>query len=116
METSEPFDLIFLDANKDAYPKYLDIILEKSRPGQTNRLLKPGGLIVADNVLRRAIVADPTPSNPQYVVDVKRHGQEGSEAFVKALREFNDKLVGEPRVEAFLLPFFDGLGLGRLVD
>ncbi|KAK7746508.1 hypothetical protein SLS53_002467 [Cytospora paraplurivora] len=116
LEVSEPFDLIFLDANKDAYPKYLDIILEKSKPGQANRLLKPGGLIVADNVLRRAIVADPTPSNPQYAGDVERHGQEGSNAFVKALHEFNDKLVSEPRVEAFLLPFFDGLGLGRLVD
>lgn len=116
LESPEPFDLIFLDANKDAYPKYLDLILQKSKPGQAGRLLKPGGLIVADNVLRKAIVADATPSNPAYVEDVEKNGEERSKALVRALHEFNRKLASEPRLESFLMPLFDGLGMARLVD
>lgn len=116
LEPSEPFDIIFLDANKEAYPKYLDMILHKSQPGQASRLLKPGGLVVADNVLWRTIVVNATPANPYYVHDVKYMGEELSRAFTQGLREFNEKLVAEPRVEAFLMPLFDGLGMGRLLD
>lgn len=94
----------------------VDLILQKSKPGQAGRLLKPGGLIVADNVLRQGIVADATPANPYYVEDVKKNGGERSKALVKALEEFNHKMVSEPRLEAFLMPIFDGLGMARLVD
>lgn len=113
-----PFDIIFVDANKDAYPRYLDIILARSRPGAApeDRLLREGGLIVADNVLRRAIVADATDANPHYGAEVERVGAEQAKAFVRPLREFNDKLAAEPRLEAFLMPLFDGLGLARLRD
>lgn len=116
LEPSEPFDLIFLDANKDAYPKYLDLILSKSQPGSPNRLLKPGGLIVADNVLGMAIVADATPTNPHYAEAVARLGEKHVQGLNEALHQFNDKLVAEPRLEAFLVPLFDGLGLARLTD
>ncbi|KUI72568.1 O-methyltransferase MdmC [Cytospora mali] len=116
LEPSEPFDLIFLDANKDAYPQYLALILQKSKPGQANRLLKPGGLIVADNVLRKGIVADATATNPNYAKDIEWLGEERSRKSTKGLQEFNDKLVGEPRLETFLMPLFDGLGMARLLD
>lgn len=123
LETVSPptgggFDIIFVDANKDAYPRYLETILARSRPDQApeDRLLRPGGLIVADNVLRRAIVADASERNPHYVTDVDRNGEEATNAFVRPLHEFNDKLVAEPRLEAFLMPLFDGLGLARLKD
>ncbi|KAG6359232.1 hypothetical protein INS49_012753 [Diaporthe citri] len=118
LESSEPFDLIFLDANKDAYPKYLELILSKSAPGSPpgRRLLKAGGLIVADNVLQQATVADPTPSNPNYVEGVAHFGEQRVRELNAALHEFNDKLVAEPRLEAFLVPLFDGLGLARLLD
>lgn len=117
LEPAEPFDVIFVDANKDAYPKYLEIILAKSRPASANkRLLKPGGLVVADNVLRRAIVADATSANPHWRLDVERRGEEASRGFLEALRRFNDALVGEERLETFLMPLFDGLGMARLRD
>ena len=45
-----PFDLIFIDADKDNYPGYLEWSLQ---------LIRPGGLIVADNVVRKGQVADP---------------------------------------------------------
>ena len=57
-----PFDLIFLDANKDGYPEYFVVALELSRPGT---------LIVADNVVRGGRVADPGNDN-KYVVGARR--------------------------------------------
>jgi hypothetical protein len=38
------------------------------------------------------------------------------EGDLNALKEFNESFVGEKRIECFLLPLFDGVGLGRLVD
>lgn len=116
LEPAEPFDLIFVDANKDAYPKYLELILARSQPGNEKRLLKKGGLIVADNVLRRGIVADASPGNPHFASEVERHGEQASKDFVKALHVFNDALAREERLETFLMPMFDGLGMARLKD
>lgn len=45
-----PFDLVFLDANKDEYPEYL---------AEAGRLLRPGGLLLADNVVRKGAVLNP---------------------------------------------------------
>ena len=56
--------MVFIDADKGGYPGYLEKILARSQPGQANRLLKPGGVIIGDNVLRRALVADSSDSNP----------------------------------------------------
>jgi predicted O-methyltransferase YrrM len=61
-EGAGPFDLIFLDANKDGYPEYFTWALELSRPGT---------LIVADNVVRDGRVADLDDDNP-YVVGARR--------------------------------------------
>lgn len=116
LEPAEPFDLVFLDANKEAYPKYLELILAKSAPGSPNRLLRPGGLIVADNVLKRGIVADASHANPHYSRDVQLHGEEKSQGAVQPIRRFNDALVAEARLESFLMPLFDGLGMARLRD
>lgn len=116
LEPAEPFDLVFVDANKDAYPKYLELILSRSQPGSEKRLLKKGGLIVADNVLRRGIVADASKTNPHFVTDVEKFGEEKSRDLVKALHVFNDALAKEERLETFLMPLFDGLGMARLKD
>lgn len=50
-----PFDLIFIDANKDAYDTYLRLAL---------RLAHPGTVVVADNVVRGGAVADPARRHP----------------------------------------------------
>ncbi|MBO0707141.1 MAG: O-methyltransferase [Candidatus Dormibacteraeota bacterium] len=50
-----PFDLIFIDANKDAYDTYLELAL---------RLAHPGTVLVADNVVRGGAVADPGSRDP----------------------------------------------------
>jgi predicted O-methyltransferase YrrM len=62
---TEPYDLIFIDADKSSYPNYLDLILKNSQPGQTGtRILKKGGIILADNILRRGLIADSSDANP----------------------------------------------------
>ena len=61
-EHSEPFDFIFIDADKGGYPKYLELSLQLSRPGT---------VIVADNVVRDGEVANAT-STDEMVVGVRR--------------------------------------------
>jgi predicted O-methyltransferase YrrM len=70
-----PFDLVFLDANKDDNPEYLRWALELSRPGT---------LIVADNVVRGGAVLNATSDDPA----------------IRAMRRFNELLASDPRVSA----------------
>jgi caffeoyl-CoA O-methyltransferase len=81
-----PFDLAFLDADKENYCHYYDLVLP---------LLRPGGLLVADNVLWSGKVLDPK--------DETDH----------ALVAFNDKVSSDPAVEVVLLTVRDGLSLIR---
>ncbi|POR39174.1 Putative caffeoyl-CoA O-methyltransferase 2, partial [Tolypocladium paradoxum] len=105
-----PYDLVFLDADKTGYSNYLRILLARSRPGAAGRLLRPGALIVADNVLRRGQVADPALTEPEF------GSQQQWDAHVEAVRRFNDECVAEARLETFLLPLWDGLSIMRLRD
>lgn len=84
------FDLVFIDADKISYPKYYDLVMEK---------LNPGGVILADNVLWEGKVLN---------VDTK-------ERDTKAIREFNEKVQHDSRVENVLLPLRDGLMMIRKV-
>ncbi|KAA8567730.1 hypothetical protein EYC84_008201 [Monilinia fructicola] len=74
----QPYDLIFIDADKTSYPAYLELILSLSSPSSPQtRLLRPGGLILADNILRRALVADSSPSNPWSLKNGEKTWKEG---------------------------------------
>jgi predicted O-methyltransferase YrrM len=70
-----PFDLIFIDADKEGYPDYLAWSLKLSRRGS---------LILADNVVRKGAVVDPASADPR----------------VQGMRRFNELLAAEPRVSA----------------
>lgn len=67
---SGPFDLVFLDANKDDYPRYL---------AEAARLLRPGGLLLADNIVRKGAVLDPPADDPmaqgaaRFLTDLSAH-------------------------------------------
>jgi caffeoyl-CoA O-methyltransferase len=78
------FDLVFLDADKTGYPVYLELVVPR---------MNPGGVLVADNTLRRGRVADP----------------EDTSESIEAVRRFNDRIAADDRLEAQLLPLFDGL-------
>lgn len=118
LNPSEPYDLVFIDAQKSGYPDYLRSVLAHSQPGSAQRLLRPGGLIVGDNVLRWGIVADDSDDNP-HAVERRANPGEGEKRNnrdVEAVREFNDLLVGNERLETLMMPLWDGLAVARLVD
>lgn len=81
------FDFLFIDADKPNYPAYLDFAV---------RLVRPGGLIVADNVLFRDKVIDSANLNPAPA----------------ALRQFNHALMAHPSIVGAILPMYDGFSLG----
>jgi caffeoyl-CoA O-methyltransferase len=80
------FDFAFLDADKENYARYFELLLA---------LVRPGGLIVADNTLWSGRVADPANDEPSTV----------------ALRRFNGQLHRDERVDLSLVPIGDGLTL-----
>ncbi len=82
------FDLAFIDADKSSYGAYYDRALE---------LLRPGGLVMVDNVLWDGRVADP----------------ELQDADTVAIRELNGKIHGDARVTVSMVPIGDGLTLAR---
>ncbi|KAI1639946.1 O-methyltransferase [Biscogniauxia mediterranea] len=120
LHPSEPYDIIFIDAKKSEYPGYLSAILDRS-PASTSggRLLRAGGLIVADNALRRGLVAttDRPGENPWLDrEEALRRSEYSSDADVDRLAEYNEAVRACPRLEAFLCPLWDGVNLARLVD
>jgi predicted O-methyltransferase YrrM len=78
------WDLVFLDADKENYATYFDLVIDRVRPG---------GVIVADNVLWSGKVIDPAVSDAE----------------TDALRAYNAKVQADPRVNNVLLPIRDGL-------
>jgi caffeoyl-CoA O-methyltransferase len=86
-----PFDLAFIDADKPGYPDYFEAALAKMRPG---------GLIVADNVLRGGRILDASSRSDD----------------VTAMRAFNEMVVADPRVEVVMLTVRDGVTLIRVRD
>ncbi|KAI0387166.1 S-adenosyl-L-methionine-dependent methyltransferase [Hypomontagnella monticulosa] len=110
---SEPYDVIFIDADKTGYPGYLNKILEMSAPGAKNRLLRPGGIIVADNVLRRGLVADSSSDNPW---KPENYDESQESRNIPAVREYNKAIAENDRLDAFLVPLWDGVHVARLVD
>ena len=87
-----PFDLVYIDANKREYCQYYDLIFDK---------LRPGALILVDDVLLGGKVYEPDPS-----CDKQTQG----------LLAFNDKIAKDPRVEVVILPIRDGLSVIRKKD
>jgi predicted O-methyltransferase YrrM len=86
--SAESFDLAFIDADKKSYDAYYERSLI---------LVRPGGLIMIDNVLWGGAVADPANTEHQ----------------TEALRALNRKLQADPRVSVALVPIGDGLTLAR---
>lgn len=80
-------DMVFIDADKKNYLNYFEVVLPKMRPG---------GVILSDNVLWSGKVVEP-------VKDSDKHTQ--------ILMEYNKRLATDPRLETVLLPIRDGLTL-----
>lgn len=86
-EQEQPFDLIFIDADKREYCAYLDLLMN-------NQLLPVGGWLLADNTLWDGHIIDPDYDRDQQTI---------------ALRRFNDQVAADPRLDKLILPLRDGL-------
>lgn len=87
----ETFDLVFIDADKINYSIYYDMIFDK---------LAVGGFVIADNVLWSGKV----------LLEDNKVDED-----TKALKEFNDKIQNDPKVENVMLPIRDGLMVARKI-
>ncbi|UNY97358.1 O-methyltransferase [Zhouia spongiae] len=85
------FDLVFIDADKENYTNYFDLVIDK---------MNPGGIILSDNVLWSGKILKETKPNDKSTI---------------ALKAYNKKLKEDPRVETVLLPVRDGLTLCRVI-
>jgi predicted O-methyltransferase YrrM len=93
---AEPFDMVFIDADKQGYPDYLRLSLE---------LLRPGGIVLADNVVRKGKIVDP----------------DNHEEDVVGLRRFFKMLAADPRLTTTAMQTvgakgWDGFSLTRLAS
>jgi caffeoyl-CoA O-methyltransferase len=85
------FDLVFIDADKENYINYFELIVPK---------MSKGGIILSDNVLWSGKVLEPLEAN---------------DLSTKILVEYNLLLKNDPRVETVLLPIRDGLTVSRVL-
>ena len=85
------FDLVFIDADKQNYAHYFDLVIEK---------MNRGGLILSDNVLWSGKVVEEVKHNDKHT---------------QALMAYNQKIKDDPRVETVLLPIRDGITLSRVI-
>ena len=86
LPADEQFDLAFIDADKTGYPDYYQEILQR---------LRPGGLILLDNMLQGGRVLDDSLDDES----------------VTAIRSLNDAIVADERVKVVLLPIGDGVSV-----
>lgn len=87
-----PYDLIFLDAAKGQYPHFLE---------HSIRLLRPGGVLICDNVLYKGMIAE------------KRLVIRRKITIVKRLRRFIQEIMQRPELDTSLLPLGDGVTISR---
>lgn len=85
------FDLVFIDADKENYLNYFELMVPK---------MNKGGIILSDNVLWSGKVLEPLQPN---------------DLSTKVLLEYNERLKNDPRVETVLLPIRDGLTVSRVL-
>jgi predicted O-methyltransferase YrrM len=89
LPTEPAIDLAFIDADKGGYWDYWDELAPRVRPG---------GVLLADNVLWSGRVAEDDGDEDENV---------------RAIREFNDRVAADARVDVVVLPAFDGLTIAR---
>ncbi|KAF7728111.1 hypothetical protein EC973_006626 [Apophysomyces ossiformis] len=99
-QSKAEFDLIFIDANKLEYHQYFDICIN-------NNLLSDHGVMLVDNVLFFGQVH--RLAGYESLLEVPKKISKRA----KALQEFNQHVLQDPRVEVVMLPIFDGLSIIR---
>ncbi|MEX1029887.1 MAG: class I SAM-dependent methyltransferase [Paenibacillaceae bacterium] len=83
------FDFVFIDADKGGYPHYLEKAIA---------MAAPGAVIVGDNTLMHGKTINPSANSPSVV----------------AMRQFNERMTSDPRLEGMIIPAYDGLAIARV--
>jgi predicted O-methyltransferase YrrM len=83
------FDIVFIDADKSGYAEYYDMVIDR---------VKPGGIIITDNVLWSGKVIEPVKANDEDT---------------RLISAYNKKIATDTRVEVVLLPIRDGISIAR---
>lgn len=81
----EPFDAVFIDADKEGYTEYLELSLQ---------LVRPGGLILADNAFRSGLVLEDDPDEA-----------------TRGILAYNERVAADPRLVSTIIPIRDGLAV-----
>jgi len=89
-DLNQTFDLIFIDADKENYVKYFELVSEK---------LNPNGIIISDNVLWSGKVVE----------------RDNNDEETNTLKKFNKTLHDDTRFETVILPLRDGISISRLI-
>ena len=89
-DLNQTFDLIFIDADKENYVKYFELVSEK---------LNPNGIIISDNVLWSGKVVN----------------RDNNDEETSTLKKFNKTLHDDTRFETVILPLRDGISISRLI-
>ena len=90
LKINKSFDLVFLDADKENYINYFHLVIDK---------IISGGILISDNVLWSGKVAD----------------KKNSDLITQNLREFNNLVNNDKRLETIILPVRDGLSICRKI-
>jgi caffeoyl-CoA O-methyltransferase len=85
LSSSGPFDLVFIDADKEGYPEYLAWAIEN---------LRPGGMVAAHNAFRHGGIIEPQDDGD------------------RAMDAFNRALAADSRLESTILAIGDGMAVG----
>lgn len=88
---SKKYDLVFIDADKENYANYFDLVVP---------MMNKGGIILSDNVLWSGKILEPVKPNDKSTI---------------SLLAYNEKINSDPRVETVLLPIRDGLTVSRVI-
>jgi caffeoyl-CoA O-methyltransferase len=83
------FDFVFIDADKGGYPHYLEKVIT---------MATPGAVIIGDNTLMHGKSMDPNANSPSVV----------------AMRQFNEQMTSDTRLEGMIIPAYDGLAIARV--
>lgn len=86
------FDMVFIDAAKGQYLNFLEESLE---------LIKTGGLIIADDVLFKGMIADDRFYHPRY------------DTLTKRLRQYVERIMDSPELDSTIIPLGDGVAISR---
>jgi predicted O-methyltransferase YrrM len=94
-ELDEKFDLIFIDAAKGQYVEYLK---------ESLKLINNGGIIIADNILFKGMIANDDLMHPRY------------DTLTYRIREYIDVVMNHPELKSSILPLGDGLAISLKLD